>query len=105
MTTTRDPGLQPQRTGMAWSRTLFVLLIDSLLFFRAGMADDSPIVFGCGILLLGVACMMAILAVMRYHFNDARHQALSWFSHGLIALTSIAIVISALALLQHMLRA
>lgn len=89
---------------MAWSRTMFVMLIDSLLFFRAGMADDSPIVFGCAILLLCVACMMAILAVVRYHFNVARHQALSRFSHGLIALTAIAIVISALALLHHILR-
>ncbi|MCG8708180.1 DUF202 domain-containing protein [Brenneria sp. 4F2] len=99
MTTTRDPGLQPQRTGMAWSRTMFVMLIDSLLFFRTGIADDNPMVYGCGILLLGVASMMAILAVMRYHFNVDRHQAVSKFSHALIALTALAIVICALALL------
>lgn len=101
METTRDPGLQPQRTGMAWSRTMFVTLINSLLFFRAGIADDDRMVFACGILLLCVAGMMAAFAVMRYRFNAARHQRLSRISHGVIALTSLTIVIAALVLLYH----
>ncbi|QTF07788.1 DUF202 domain-containing protein [Brenneria izadpanahii] len=103
MESTRDPGLQPQRTGMAWSRTMFVMLINSLLFFRAGIADDDRVVFACGILLLCVACMMAVFAVMRYRFNAARHQILSRISRGLIAFTSVTIVIAALVLLYRQL--
>lgn len=101
METTRDPGLQPQRTGMAWIRTLFVTLINSLLCFRLSMVDGSHMVFACAILLLCVAVLMSLLAVARYHFDAHCQQVLSRASHGLIALTTLSIVLTALVLLLH----
>ncbi|WP_233967328.1 DUF202 domain-containing protein [Pectobacterium polaris] len=101
MDTTRDPGLQPQRTGMAWSRTLFVMLINSLLCFRLSMVDDSRVVFACAILLLCVSALMSVLAILRYRFNARCQPVLSRASHGLIVLTSSSIVITALVLLLH----
>ncbi|URG50197.1 DUF202 domain-containing protein [Pectobacterium quasiaquaticum] len=101
METTRDPGLQPQRTGMAWTRTLFVMLINSLLCFRLSMADDSRAVFACAILLLCVSALMSALAILRYRFNARCQPVLSRVSHGLIVLTSSSIVITALVLLLH----
>lgn len=101
MDTTRDPGLQPQRTGMAWSRTLFVMLINSLLCFRLSMVDDSRVVFTCAILLLCVSALMSVLAILRYRFNARCQPVLSRASHGLIVLTSSSIVITALVLLLH----
>ncbi|MDY4373072.1 DUF202 domain-containing protein [Pectobacterium carotovorum] len=101
MDTTRDPGLQPQRTGMAWSRTLFVMLINSLLCFRLSMVDDSRAVFACAILLLCVSALMSVLAILRYRFNASCQPVLSRASHGLIVLTSSSIAITALVLLLH----
>ncbi|MEH0835318.1 DUF202 domain-containing protein [Pectobacterium cacticida] len=101
MATTRDPGLQPQRTGMAWSRTLFVMLINSLLCFRLAIADDSRVVFVIASLLLGVCALMSVLAVLRYRFDADSQLVLSRFSHGLIVLTSASTAIAALVLLLH----
>ncbi|MEF9677174.1 MULTISPECIES: DUF202 domain-containing protein [Pectobacterium] len=101
METTRDPGLQPQRTGMAWSRTLFVMLINSLLCFRLSIVDDSRAVFACAILLLFVAALMSVLAILRYRFNACCQSVLSRASQGLIVLTSSSIVLTALVLLLH----
>ena len=101
MDTTRDPGLQPQRTGMAWSRTLFVMLINSLLCFRLSMVNDSRVVFAYAILLLCVSALMSVLAIVRYRFNAYCQPVLSRVSHGLIVLTSSSIVITALVLLLH----
>ncbi|MEQ9744297.1 DUF202 domain-containing protein [Pectobacterium actinidiae] len=101
METTRDPGLQPQRTGMAWTRTLFVMLINSLLCFRLSMVDGSRAIFACAILLLCVSALMSVLAILRYRFNACCQPRLSRASHGLIALTSALMVITALVLLLH----
>lgn len=101
MDTTRDPGLQPQRTGMAWSRTLFVVLINSLLCFRLSMVNDSRVVFACAILLLCVSGLMSVLAILRYRFNARCQPVLSRASHGLIVLTTASIVLTALVLLLH----
>ncbi|MBP2847063.1 DUF202 domain-containing protein [Dickeya oryzae] len=101
METTRDPGLQPQRTGMAWSCTLFVMLINSLLCFRLSMVNDSSEIFTCAILLLCVSALMSVLAILRYRFNAHCHSVLSRTSHAMIVLTSLSIVITALVLLLH----
>ncbi|WEF10755.1 DUF202 domain-containing protein [Pectobacterium actinidiae] len=101
MEITRDPGLQPQRTGMAWTRTLFVMLINSLLCFRLSMVDGSRAIFACAILLLCVSALMSVLAILRYRFNACCQPGLSRASHGLIALTSASMVITALVLLLH----
>ncbi len=37
----RDPGLQPERTGLAWSRTAFVMFLISLLCLRTYLATGS----------------------------------------------------------------
>ncbi|WP_409158830.1 DUF202 domain-containing protein [Pectobacterium sp. B2J-2] len=101
METTRDPGLQPQRTGMAWSRTLFVMLVNSLLCFRLSIVDSSRVVFACAILLLCVAALMSILAILRYRLNARCQSVLSRASHELIILTSSSLVLTALLLLLH----
>ncbi|MEH2920996.1 DUF202 domain-containing protein [Samsonia erythrinae] len=101
MDTRRDPGLQPQRTGMAWTRTLFVMLINSLLCFHLSMVDNSRTVFACAILLLCVSVLMSLQAMRRHHFNAHDRQVLSGANCGLIALVSSSIVITALVLLLH----
>jgi uncharacterized membrane protein YidH (DUF202 family) len=50
-----DPGLQAERTALAWSRTAFAFLVNALLWLRAGLADDDSMLLLFGLVLLALA--------------------------------------------------
>ena len=50
-----DPGLQRERTAMAWTRTGLAVLVNSLIVLRAGANEHQPIVLALGALLLAGA--------------------------------------------------
>lgn len=54
----RDPGLQPERTGLAWSRTGLALAANALLALRAGFAREQPVATIVGLLLLIAAAFV-----------------------------------------------
>jgi uncharacterized membrane protein YidH (DUF202 family) len=51
----RDPGLQAERTALAWNRTALSLLANALLSLRIGFATESALVTLLAVALL-VAC-------------------------------------------------
>ncbi|MFF4343223.1 DUF202 domain-containing protein [Kitasatospora sp. NPDC001540] len=55
-TAPRDPGLQPERTLLAWSRTALVLAADALLVLRTGYVHGLP----------GLAALGGVLAVAAF---------------------------------------
>ena len=66
----RDPGLQPERTELAWMRTGLGLAVVALLVLRAGvLADDRP--------LLVSGIVLAVLAVSAMVAGNARRRELA----------------------------
>lgn len=51
----RDPGLQAERTALAWHRTALALLANALLALRLGLVAGQAAVIGLGVALLGGA--------------------------------------------------
>lgn len=66
MSTLFDPGLQPERTGLAWQRTCLAVLAGSLAALKV-----LPPVLGPWSLLLGLAGVietLALLALVRHRY-------------------------------------
>lgn len=55
----RDPGLQPERTTLAWRRTAAALMVNGILVLRSGMQEH-----GRWLLMLGGLISVFALAMM-----------------------------------------
>jgi len=58
MSTARDPGLQPERTRLAWRRTFVAMLICSVLLVREAIRSVSPIVLTVALCSLSSLCFL-----------------------------------------------
>ncbi len=65
----RDPGLQAERTAMAWSRTAHGALLNALVLLRAGVVEQRREVTAIGALLL-------LAAALTYAFARRRRRGL-----------------------------
>lgn len=93
-TPSKDPGLQPERTGLAWSRTGFLAFVVACLSLRVGLSATTVGDVLAALLLatLGVACLHRGHQRPRYSAGEevvtTRHR---WF----LLATSSSLVIAA----------
>ena len=71
----RDPGLQAERTALAWHRTALTLFVNAALTLRAGISDHEPLAtaLGAGLLLsTALAVLFGALRGRRLARGDVR---------------------------------
>jgi hypothetical protein len=89
-----DPGLQNERTGLSWQRTLLSGLTCSLLVARLLASRSLVLAVGIGIAGLASTAFLGVLCVRRYVAN---HDAL--LNNRIVASGRTPLLVSALVTL------
>lgn len=85
MTQVRDPGLQPERTTLAWRRTALAVALNATLLLRAGVHERRALLL-IGAVLGAGAFVLALVGMRRdIDFCDFTPRAPSPFAMGLVA--------------------
>jgi uncharacterized membrane protein YidH (DUF202 family) len=96
-----DPGLQPERTLLAWQRTALALAVGSVAGARLALPVLGAVAVGVGVLGAAAALSAYLAAGVRYrrsHHALVTGESLPGGAVPLLALTAAAVLIAVAAL-------
>ncbi|UYQ77424.1 DUF202 domain-containing protein [Glutamicibacter sp. JL.03c] len=95
----RDPGLQPERTVMAWSRTMYSFFITGAIFLHWLPAIGASAIWLCA---LSVLAGLGILGSQRTRYRrmdqQLRRQRMQADATAVLATTALLVIVAAGAL-------
>ena len=99
MSAGRDPGLQPERTSLAWRRTALSLAFNSILLLRTGLHEHHGPLVAIGVLLgVGGVVVIQLSARREREFGDGSLGASQswpmWFVAGLVLIAAFGLCLS-----------
>jgi uncharacterized membrane protein YidH (DUF202 family) len=97
----RDPGLQPERTALAWRRTALAMTVNALLVARTGIASQARPLMLAGGLLAGFALLLTGASVLRHRQLASGAPAAS--GQGLLVIATLTVLAAAGCALWSML--
>jgi uncharacterized membrane protein YidH (DUF202 family) len=98
----RDPGLQPERTALAWRRTALAMTVNAILVMRTGIASQARPLMAGGALLAAFALVLTGASVLRHRQLASGAPAAP--GQGLLALTTVAVLAAAVCAVASMVR-
>lgn len=98
----RDPGLQGERTALAWTRTSLVMAVNATPVLRAGMQADDAGLIGLGVILALIALGVFMAGAHRRQQLAARPSAPA---DAVMRWTAASVILAAMAGAWTLLRA
>lgn len=90
----RDPGLQPERTGLAWSRTGLLALIAASLSIRIGVSATAALHLLAALLLAALGCASLHRGRQRARYTAGEQVASAASRKYLLFAASIVVIAS-----------
>lgn len=90
----RDPGLQPERTSLAWTRTAWSMLVTAGVWLKIGTESHRLGITATGIFLLAGAFLAWVIGVRRRNELLSRRAVKAPSAH-LMAAVALGVLVSA----------
>ncbi|WP_120967209.1 DUF202 domain-containing protein [Comamonas sp. lk] len=94
----RDPGLQPERTALAWSRTGLAMLLNALLALRSGWVGQHAPITGLGLVLLMASGAIIFYGAWRRRHLLCGHGVVAPSAHAITAVAAVTFLACVVAL-------
>ena len=92
---TGDPGLQPERTSLSWSRTALAIAVNALLSIRAGFVASEPWLVAIGVLLFAASGAVVAIGTVRRRQLSGDHLVITPPTGALLGVAAATLIASA----------